>query len=138
LQAAAPPAPPSAAAIQAKACEERLRGLTETGQILFEVSSAALDRASLPTLDKLAEAAKTCPGLRIEVAGHASADGPTRLNQALSLRRARSVVAYLVRAGVEATQLEAVGYGADKPAAPNDTDENSAKNRRIEFTVRPK
>jgi outer membrane protein OmpA-like peptidoglycan-associated protein len=138
LQAAVPPAPPSAAAIQAKACEERLRGLTETGQILFEVSSAALDRASLPTLDKLAEAAKTCPGLRIEVAGHASADGPTRLNQALSLRRARSVVAYLVRAGVEETQLEAVGYGADKPAAPNDTDENSAKNRRIEFTVRPK
>ena len=30
------------------------------------------------------------------------------------------------------------GYGATQPVAPNDSSENMAKNRRIEFTVRPK
>jgi OOP family OmpA-OmpF porin len=39
---------------------------------------------------------------------------------------------------VESTRLQPVGYGATRPIAPNDTDENMAKNRRIEFTVRPK
>jgi OmpA-OmpF porin, OOP family len=33
--------------------------------------------------------------------------------------------------------LESVGFGATRPVAPNDTSENMAKNRRIEFTVRP-
>jgi OOP family OmpA-OmpF porin len=48
------------------------------------------------------------------------------------------VVAYLSKAGVDAALLEAIGYGTTRPIAPNDTVENMAKNRRIEFTVRPK
>ena len=76
--------------------------------------------------------------MRIEVSGHASSEGSAELNQQLSVRRAQSVVAYLAKAGVESTRLQPVGYGATRPVAPNDTDENMAKNRRIEFTVRPK
>jgi outer membrane protein OmpA-like peptidoglycan-associated protein len=43
-----------------------------------------------------------------------------------------------VRAGVDAAQLRPVGHGASQPIAPNTSSENMAKNRRIEFTVRPK
>ena len=43
-----------------------------------------------------------------------------------------------VRAGVDVTQLEPIGHGAAQPVAPNDNSENMARNRRIEFTVRPK
>jgi outer membrane protein OmpA-like peptidoglycan-associated protein len=121
---------------KAKSCEDQLQGLVRTGQIAFEFASAVLDPASHPTLDKLAEAAKTCPGMQIEVAGHASSEGSAIMNQQLSLKRARSVVTYLVQAGVDAAQLQPVGYGASRPLAPNDTNENMAKNRRIEFTVR--
>ena len=60
------------------------------------------------------------------------------INQQLSVRRAQSVVAYLVQAGVDAAQLEPVGYGTTRPIAPNDSSENMARNRRIEFAVRPK
>jgi OmpA-OmpF porin, OOP family len=128
----------SASDVRAKACEDRLAGLLMTGQIAFEYASAELGRASFATLDKLADAAKACPDVRIEVAGHASVEGSTESNQHLSVRRAQSVVAYLVKAGVESTRLLPVGYGATRPVAPNDTGENMAKNRRIEFTVRPK
>ena len=76
--------------------------------------------------------------MRIEVSGHASSEGSAELNQQLSVRRAQSVVAYLVKAGVDSTQLQPVGYGATRPVAPNDTGENMAKNRRIEFSVKPK
>lgn len=124
------------AEIKARACEDQLQGLVKSGQIAFELASAELDPASLPTLDRLAAAAKTCPGMQIEVAGHASSEGSLALNQQLSLKRAHSVVAYLVEAGVDAAQLQPVGYGASRPVAPNDTNENMAKNRRIEFTVR--
>jgi outer membrane protein OmpA-like peptidoglycan-associated protein len=122
---------------KAKSCEADLASLVSSGRVLFRVASAELDSASSATLDKLAAAAKACPGTRIEIAGHASAEGSSEINQQLSVRRAQSVLAYLMRAGVEAQRLEPVGYGASRPVAPNDTSENMAKNRRIEFAVRP-
>jgi hypothetical protein len=81
--------------LRAKACEDKLEGLVTTGRIVFELASAELDSASFATLDKLAEAAKTCPDMRIEVSGHASSEGSVEINQQLSVRRAQSVVAYL-------------------------------------------
>jgi outer membrane protein OmpA-like peptidoglycan-associated protein len=123
---------------KAKACEDNLGSLAKAGSIVFELASAELDSASFTVLDKLAEAVKSCPGMQVEVGGHASAEGSALVNQQLSIRRAQSVVAYLVKAGVDATQLQPVGYGADRPIAPNDTSESMAKNRRIEFIVRPK
>jgi OOP family OmpA-OmpF porin len=131
------PAVEPAAVARAKACEEQLAGLARSGEIHFRRSSAELESVSFPTLDQLAEAAKTCPGMRIEVAGHASSEGNAASNRQLSLKRAQSVVAYLVHAGVDAAQLESVGFGATRPIAPNDSIENMAKNRRIDFTVRP-
>ncbi len=74
----------------------------------------------------------------VEVGGHTSSEGSQVINQQLSIKRAQSVVAYLVKAGVDAAQLQPVGYGASRPVAPNDTEDNMARNRRIEFTVRPK
>jgi OmpA-OmpF porin, OOP family len=136
-QTAATPSPPPEIVVKARVCEDKLTDLARSGQILFRVSSAELDHASFPTLDRLADAAKTCPGMHIEVSGHASSEGDPDHNQMLSQQRAQSVVGYLVRAGVSASQLEAVGFGATRPIAPNDTNENMAKNRRIEFAVRP-
>ena len=76
--------------------------------------------------------------MTIEIGGHASAEGAPYANQKLSESRAQSVLDFLVKAGVDAHQLEAKGYGIGKPAAPNTSPDNMAKNRRIEFSVRPK
>lgn len=135
--AAAPPAPAAAPVPPAvSACQDSLNKITNAGHITFGTNSAALDNASFETLDRLATAAKTCPGMRIAIEGHTDAEGSAEYNQRLSVRRARAVVAYLVKVGADKKQLEAVGYGLTRPAAPNDTDENMARNRRIEFSVR--
>ena len=45
----------------------------------------------------------------------------------------RSVVAYLVSKGIAADRLAARGYGEANPLVPNDSRDNMARNRRIEF-----
>jgi OOP family OmpA-OmpF porin len=116
-------------------CQDNLNRIANTGHILFSTDSATLDSSSFGTLDRLATAAKSCPGMRISIEGHTDAEGSDEYNQRLSVRRAQAVVAYLVKAGADRRQLEAVGYGFSRPAAPNDTPENMARNRRIEFSV---
>ncbi|MGI9411389.1 MAG: OmpA family protein, partial [Hyphomicrobiaceae bacterium] len=57
-------------------------------------------------------------------------------NQRLSEGRAKSVMDYLVRGGMPADKLTAVGYGESRPLVPNSSARNRARNRRIEFRVR--
>ena len=121
---------------QAVSCQETLRSVVKAGVINFKRASAEIDAASFATLNKLAEVAGKCPDVAINVEGHTDADGTSERNQSLSERRARSVVDYLVRAGVVAGRLDAIGYGETRSIAPNDTTENKAKNRRIEFSVK--
>jgi outer membrane protein OmpA-like peptidoglycan-associated protein len=135
---AAPPAPPARPPLSpaARACQDSLERITSAGHILFAIDSATLDPASFDTLDRLAVAAKACPDMRIAIQGHTDNEGSGEYNQRLSERRAQAVAAYLVKLGADKAQLEAVGFGFTRPAAPNDTPENMARNRRIEFSVR--
>ena len=71
--------------------------------------------------------------LRIE--GHTDSMGSARLNKKLSQGRAESVVNYLVEQGIDASRLEAKGYGESKPIAPNNTRRGREQNRRVEFTI---
>ena len=71
----------------------------------------------------------------IEVAGHTDNTGDPAANLSLSQARAASVVKYLTDRGISEGRLKARGYGDTKPLAPNDTEENKAKNRRTEFTI---
>ncbi|MCB1526690.1 MAG: OmpA family protein [Hyphomicrobiaceae bacterium] len=122
---------------EADVCRTKLRDIATTGTIQFDWASANLDRASKPTLDKLADVARACPKARIEIEGHTDAEGTPDRNKSLSERRAKAVYDYLSKAGVGAERLSAVGYGETRPVAPNDTPANRAKNRRIEFSVSP-
>ncbi len=69
--------------------------------------------------------------LRIE--GHTDADGDLDVNQTLSEKRALAVARWLVEKGVDCKRLLPVGFGSNKPVAPNDTPEGKAQNRRLAF-----
>jgi outer membrane protein OmpA-like peptidoglycan-associated protein len=127
-----------ARAAEASRCQTSLRQATEAGTITFKRASAELDRQSHKTLDALAQIIKGCPGFEVEVGGHTDNEGEPDRNQRLSDRRAKSVLDYLVKAGVPPATLSAVGYGQEKPRVPNDSPTNMALNRRIEFSVKAK
>lgn len=71
-----------------------------------------------------------------EIAGYTDNVGDAASNQQLSEKRANALREYLIKQGVPAESLTAVGYGQENPIADNSTEEGRTKNRRIEFNVR--
>lgn len=119
----------------AEACLGRFEILSRAGNIAFSTGSARLDVAGSAILDNLYDIVSRCPDMVLEIGGHTDDVGADPANVALSERRAASVVEYLVAKGIDASRLTPKGYGEAVPLVANDTDENRARNRRIEFKV---
>jgi outer membrane protein OmpA-like peptidoglycan-associated protein len=107
-----------------------LRGVT------FATSSAEIDPASAVVLDVAADQLRGRSNVNVVVEGHTDSTGSDAYNQALSQRRADSVLNYLVRKGVPANRLTARGMGESSPVASNDTPDGRALNRRVELEVK--
>ncbi len=107
-----------------------------SGGVLFATNSAELTPAAVALLGEIKRTMiDPNAGARISVEGHTDDVGSDTDNQALSERRARSVVAWLTAHGVDASHIEATGHGEAHPKVPNTNDRNRAQNRRIEITV---
>ncbi len=109
--------------------------LLDLEPITFAVNSAELTAEGRAVLDEAVEYFAANPDVVVEIGGHTDADGDDASNLTLSQDRADAVLAYLADQGVDESRMTAVGYGETEPVAPNDTDENKARNRRIEFVV---
>ena len=103
--------------------------------IFFDTDKFDLKSESREELAIVVDLMKTNVGMVIEISGHTDNQGAADYNVKLSEARAKSVVTYLVAAGVPAARLKFKGYGASQPAALNDTEANRALNRRIEMVV---
>ena len=101
--------------------------------ILFDTDSDHLKDESKPTLDALVRTARDQPSWNFAIEGHTDNTGSEAHNQALSEKRAISVKAYLVNAGVDAKRLTTQGFGASRPVASNDTALGRSQNRRVEI-----
>ena len=107
-----------------------------TGKIYFEVDKAVLEPRSFDLLDEIAGVLEEHPEIeKLLVVGHTDSDGSDQHNLELSEARALSVMNYLITAGVDADRLESKGMGESEPAFPNDSEENKARNRRVEFRI---
>jgi outer membrane protein OmpA-like peptidoglycan-associated protein len=85
-----------------------------------------------PVLAALFEGLGGDASAAIRIEGHTSSEGPDAYNQALSERRAQSVVDDLIRRGINAGRLEALGMGETRPIADNGDENGRAMNRRVE------
>ena len=112
--------------------------------ILFESGQAELKWSSKPALDLIIQEIKQKigeePGWQVPVEGHTNnvpiLSKRYDSNWELSTARALSIVKFMIENQYfPPEQLQAMGYGEFKPVAENDTKENRAKNRRVEFIV---
>jgi outer membrane protein OmpA-like peptidoglycan-associated protein len=104
--------------------------------VQFDSGGATIKRESFTALEQAAKFLSDHPDVQVVVQGHTDDVGSPETNLALSQRRADAVLKYLiVNYGVDPTRLVAKGMGAQAPVAPNDTEENRARNRRIELLV---
>ena len=103
--------------------------------IFFDFDKATLKPESGPELDRLIAMLKEKSTMEVEISGHTDNTGPDTYNMSLSERRAKTVVAYLVRGGIPKERLTVQFFGETKPTDTNDTKEGRSKNRRVEFLI---
>lgn len=131
--------------------------------IFYDFDRATLRPESKEALDELARMLRDNPNITIEMASHTDRIGSEEYNLDLSQRRAKSVIDYLIAAGITPDRLQYQGYGKSRPktvtkrvarlypqfkegdvlteeyilALPEDADREAADqvNRRTEFNV---
>jgi outer membrane protein OmpA-like peptidoglycan-associated protein len=107
----------------------------ELKNINFESNSVQLSEGSYQELLRVVKLMEENPTLKVEIAAHTDDIGASEYNRILSDRRAQSVVEYLIDNRITSSKFQAKGYGESEPLATNDSDENRAKNRRVELKV---
>jgi OOP family OmpA-OmpF porin len=99
--------------------------------VKFDTGKAVVKTKYYPILDEIAAILKKNRGIKVEVQGHTDSRGSEKYNQKLSEARAKMVMAYLVKAGIEQNRLIYEGYGESKPIASNKTTKGRTENRRV-------
>lgn len=107
-------------------------------RLLFDTSKATLQPASQGQLVTTAAILKAFPNVHLKIGGYTDNTGDKAFNMKLSQDRANTVVAELVKLGVEPARLSGEGYGDAHPVGDNATEEGRAKNRRISMRVTKK
>lgn len=100
----------------------------------FDLGKSTIRPKSYSTLNRVAELL-IAKNFSLKLAGHTDNTGSMALNLRLSKDRAEAIKAYLVSQGVNASRIEATGYGPNQPIASNKTAEGRQKNRRVEFSL---
>jgi outer membrane protein OmpA-like peptidoglycan-associated protein len=115
---------------------ETARGvIVSLSGILFDVGKATLKPASQLTVAKLAGILMVFPKMNLSIEGYTDSTGSSELNMRLSMERARSVYEFLMGQGFSSSRMKYQGFGPENPVAPNDTEANRAKNRRVEVVL---
>lgn len=103
--------------------------------ITFESNSATLSDISFIELNRVVQLMKENPTLKVEIDAHTDDVGSYRYNLVLSDKRAASVMSYLVSNDLFNKRFLSKGFGEKQPKVANDSEENRAKNRRVELRI---
>lgn len=104
--------------------------------IFFDLNQSALKEESFSELENIRDLLVNNPALRVQINGHTDNVGHPTTNQTLSLKRAQSVVDYLIKEGISANRLQARGYGSERPLVSNDDEADGRQiNRRTEIEI---
>ena len=109
--------------------------IVQLQDINFETGKADLKPDSNEELDRLVSLLEGNQTIKVEISAHTDDVGNDDSNLKLSEKRAKTVVDYLTTKGIKAERMTAKGYGETQPLGANDTDENKAKNRRVQFKI---
>lgn len=120
--------------------EERGIKISISSRILFEKGNANMEGESLAIVNQIGGMLKELQDRNIRVEGHTDNDPINTAifpsNWELSSARSDAIVRYLVNnVGLDPSKVSTVGYSEYRPIVPNDTEENKAKNRRVDIVI---
>ena len=102
--------------------------------VYFNYDSADIDTAGQGVISNYGRYLAATASAKVRLEGHTDERGSTEYNVALGERRAQTVARELKAVGATDAQLSVVSYGEERPAVPGSTEEDYAKNRRVEIT----
>lgn len=106
-----------------------------TTGIKFDVNQATIKPESMGVISYVVKMMQDHPELKFNIEGHTDNDGSETANQNLSEKRSESVCNELIKLGIKANRLSSKGWGESKPMTGNNTPEDKAQNRRVEFII---
>lgn len=101
----------------------------------FGFDKDEIEYSSYNTLTDLSILMLKNPNMNLIIEGHASEEGSEKYNLSLSARRAKSVQSFFIKRGIEKNRLTIDFYGEKSPINSNNTEEERALNRRVEFDI---
>jgi peptidoglycan-associated lipoprotein len=106
-----------------------------TTPIQFEFDRSEITEEGLRLLDQKVEALQKNPTIRIRIEGNADDYGSDEYNMVLSQRRAAIVNRYFTERGINASRIQIVSYGEEKPLCTDRDEGCRSRNRRDEFVI---
>ena len=101
----------------------------------FDYDKATIRSDDQAVLDAKVAVLRANPALSIRITGHCDERGSDEYNLALGNRRANAVKQYLVNQGIDASRIEILSYGEERPISMDRNDAGWAQNRRAEFEI---
>lgn len=118
------------------ATEETDKGLMMTlGDFVFDSGRSTIKTGAVENFSKVVKFINTYPDKKVQIEGHTDSSGSNELNLKLSQKRADAVKVLLVKNGIQAELIEALGMGEEFPIADNASSVGKSKNRRVEIII---
>lgn len=99
-------------------------------RVFFATDRYDIDNEARMVLERQANWLKQYPNLSVTIEGHADERGTREYNLALGERRANSAKNYLIALGVDASRIDVITYGKERPAVAGANEAAWAQNRR--------
>lgn len=115
--------------------EDPLAWAAELTDVHFAYDKSTIRKSERGKLDAAANLLKADKKRKVIVEGHCDERGTVQYNLALGERRAAAVRDYLIKAGVEPSQIEVVSFGKEKPLCTESVEECFRTNRRAHFAA---
>lgn len=109
---------------------------TAGDRVFFGFDKYDLDDSAQSTLRKQGDWLKKYPSVNVIIEGHCDERGTREYNLALGERRANAAKNYLVALGIDASRLETVSYGKERPAVVGSDESAWSQNRRGVMVVK--
>ena len=109
------------------------RGCWVIKGVHFDTAKWDIKPEFYPILEEVVTVLANNPDLDVEIEGHTDNSGSLEFNQKLSENRAKAIMEYFIKEGINTKRLSAKGFGPSQPLYTNDTSEGRAKNRRVEL-----
>ena len=106
-----------------------------TDIITFEYDSDQLTPDARAKLDAKLDLMNANPNVRVRIDGHCDERGTDEYNLVLGRRRAEIAKRYLTDRGIDASRIETMSFGRERPRVPGSSEDAWAQNRRDEFSI---